>query len=331
MTRSITLGVLASAAALLTAQPSHSLEQPDHQQAEHLDLIGQVTGIGRTPVRVTVFSIDHPFTSSTETDLFGEFRFHALAPGNYTLSILKSGLGATRRTVVVTPGLADDKGVVRVAIAYDPSQAAGVSGGTISAAALAVPERARNKYRDSQKQLSKHDVDGARRSLNEAVQIAPRFTQAWNELGMIAYQLHDLDGAERYFRTALDGEPAAFEPAANLAGVLLSQGRFADSLEINQKALNARPNDALANVQAGIAYFGLGDYEHAEPALLQTIRVDPSHFSKPQLFLADIYLKRGDGPLALAALKDYVARHPDSADAARQRQRIAKLEELLAP
>ncbi len=149
-------------------------------------------------------------------------------------------------------------------------------------------------------------------------------------MGMIAYQLHDLAAAEQYFRTALAGEPSAFEPAANLAGVLLSQGHFADSLAVNQKALTARPNDALVNVQAGIAYFALGDYGHAEAALLQTIRVDPSHFSKPQLFLADIYLKRGNAAAALDALKDYVARHPDSADAEHQRQRIRQLEQLLA-
>lgn len=235
-----------------------------------------------------------------------------------------------RRTVVVTPSLADEKGVIRVTIAYDPSQAAGVSGGTISAAALAVPERARNKYRDSQKQLARHDVEAAKRSLHEAVEIAPRFTQAWNQMGMIAYQLHDLPAAEQYFRTALEGEPSAFEPAANLAGVLLSEGHFADSLAVNQKALTSRPNDALANVQAGIAYFALGDYDRAETALLQTIRVDPSHFSKPQLFLADIYLKRGNGAAALGVLKDYIARHPDSPDADHQRQRIRQLEQLLA-
>ena len=94
-------------------------------------------------------------------------------------------------------------------------------------------------------------------------------------------------------------EPSAFEPAANLAGVLLSEGKFEESLRVNQRALASRPADALANVQAGIAYFSLGDYDRAEAALLQTLRVNPSHFSKPQLFLADIYLHRGDGAAQL--------------------------------
>jgi Tfp pilus assembly protein PilF len=294
----------------------------------HLDLVGQVTGLGRRAARVTLFAIDEPFSATTETDL-AEFHFHDLAPGDYTVSVQKN-LGAIRRTVVVSPSLADRKGVVRVTIHYEAAEAAGVGGGTISKNSLSVPPKARDKYTESQKQLARHDVEGAKRVLKDAVDIDPQFTQAWNELGMIAYQTHDLPSAEQYFRTAIGAEPSAFEPAVNLAGVLLSQGKFEESLSVNQRALARRPNDALANVQAGIAYFALRDYDRAEAALLETLRVDPSHFSKPQLFLADIYLHRGDGAAAVEALKDYVARHPDSADAEHQRQRIQQLEKLLA-
>ncbi len=302
---------------------------PVDSARSRFDLIGQVTGAGRAPVKVTLFAIDQPYTAATETD-FGEFRFHDLAPGNYSVSVLKSGLGATRRTVVVSPSFADEKGVVRVTIAYQAAEAAGVSGGTISKNSLSVPDRARSKYTESQKRLARHDVEGARQSLQAAVDLAPQFTQAWNALGLIAYQTHDLPTAERYFRTASAVEPAAFEPAANLAGVLLSEGKFEESLAVNQGALAARPADALANVQAGIAYFALGDYDRAEAALTLTMRVDPSHFSKPQLFLADIYLRSGNGLAAAEVLKDYLARHPDAEDADRQRRRIRQIERALS-
>ncbi len=297
---------------------------------DRLDLVGEVTGAGRTILSVTLFGVDHPFTTSTETDFLGEFRFHALSPGTYTVSVLKNSLGATRRTVV-SPSLADQKGAVRVTIPFDPAAAAGVSGGTISKNSLSIPGRARRKYSESQKQLAKQDVEGATRSLHAALDLAPQFTQAWNALGMIAYQTHDLPEAERDFRTAIAVEPAAFEPNVNLGGVLLSEGKFAAALEVNQRALAQRPADALANVQAGIAFFALGDYDRAEPALLQALHADPAQFSKPQLFLADIYLRRGDAKAALAAIEDYVARHPDADDVERQRQRIRQLQKILVP
>lgn len=297
-------------------------------QPPRFDLIGQVTGIGRKAVQVTLFSVEEPFTSTTLTDPWGEFRFHAVRSGTYTVSVLKNSVGATRRTVVVSPGLADEKGAVRINIAYDAAEAAGHSGGVVSKNSLSVPQTARSKYTDAQKRLEKHDPEGAIRNLKEAVAIAPQFTQAWNALGMIAYQTHDLPAAEKYFRTAIAGEPNAFEPTANLAGVLLSQSKFKESLDYTQRALASRPTDPLANAQAGIAYFGLGDYAEAEAALLEALRVDPSHFSKPQLFLADVYLHRGDPAAAAEALKDYVARHPDAADAVHQRERIRQLNNL---
>jgi Tfp pilus assembly protein PilF len=297
----------------------------------HLELIGQVTGTGRAGMQVTLYAIEEPYASTTFTEAGGEFRFHAVPAGMYTLSAMKRSIGAVRRTVEVTPSLADTKGVVRVEIRYDPTEAAGVGGGTVSKNQLSVPNRARDKAEEAHRRLGKHDVEGAKRNLREAVAIAPQFAQAWNALGMIAYQTHDLALAEQYFRTALTAEPGAYEPLANLGGVLLTQSRFQESLDCNRRALSERPTDALANAQAGIAYFALEEYDHAEKALKEALRVDPSHFSKPQLFLADIYLHGGDLAAAAQALKDYLARHPDAPDADRQRERIRKWEQRQAP
>ena len=119
-----------------------------------------MTGVGRGRVQVTLFCVQEPFTSATLADPWGEFHFHALTPGDYTISVLKSSLGATRRTVVVGPG-ADEKGAIHIEIAYEAAEAAGVSGGIVSKNSLCVPARPRSKYEDAQKRLEKHDPEGA--------------------------------------------------------------------------------------------------------------------------------------------------------------------------
>lgn len=297
----------------------------------HWDLVGEIAGSGKGSVQVTLFAVEEPYNATAFSNVGGEFRFNALPAGMYTVSILKRRLGAVRRTVDVSPSLADNKGVVHVVIPYEPTEAAGVGGGTVSATLLTVPARAKDKAGAAQRLLSKHDVEGAKRSLKEAVELAPKFAQAWNALGMIAYQTHDLPAAEHFFRTAIAADSSATEASINLGGVLLSEGAYQESLVYNQRALISRPADPLANVQAGIAYFALEDYDRAEAALLQTVRVDPAHFSKPQLFLADIYLHRGNPAAAADQLKDYLARHPDAADVDRQRQRLRRLEQRPAP
>ena len=311
-------GVLGAAMLASAAEPEAKLE-----------LRGRVTGAGRARMmRVTLFSVETPYTASTLTDPGGEFRFHSLPAGTYTLSVVRRSLGEIRRTVVITAGLADRKGTVRVTIPYSASEAAASrTGAIVSKRQLSIPERAWNQFQDAQKHLAKHDVAGAQRILEKAVAGTPQFSAALNSLGVIAYQTGDNAKAEDYFRQALAADPVSFEAVVNLGGVLLSLGRLEEALRYNEQAVAERPKDALANAQAGMTYFELGEFDRAEPALAAAERADPAHYSKPQLFLAQIYQHRGDREAARRELQDYVARHPDDAGTEGVRRQIRQLAE----
>jgi Tfp pilus assembly protein PilF len=305
------------------------LAAADVQPPPKLVLLGQVTGSDDlTPsLNVALFGVDSPFTATTYTDEFGAFQFGSLAPGTYTVSVMRQSLGDIRRTVVVTESLADRKGRVHITIEYSAAEvAASRSGATVSRSQLSIPRGAWNKYSDALKRLAKPDVEAARRSLEQAVEIAPQFSAAWNRLGALSYQTHDYSKAEVYFRKALEADPDAFEPIVNLGGVLLNLGRPIEALPFNRKAQANRPQDPLANAQLGMNYYDLGEFDRAEPGLAAAERIDPSHFSRPQLYLARIYVRRGDRAAALVELNDYVARHPDAPDVSRLRRWIQELE-----
>ena len=55
-----------------------------------------------------------------------------------------------------------------------------------------------------------------------------------------------------------------------------------------------RPMDALANVQLGVNYVNLRKPDLAVKYLKEAKRLDPGHFSTPQLALYEIYLRSGD-------------------------------------
>ena len=59
---------------------------------------------------------------------------------------------------------------------------------------------------------------GALASLQRAVEIAPEFAAAWNNMGTIAYQSRNYLRAEECFREALSADPSAYEPLVNLEG-----------------------------------------------------------------------------------------------------------------
>ena len=105
----------------------------------------------------------------------------------------------------------------------------------------------------------------------------------------------------------------------------INLSKFEEALKYNLYAALTHPNDALANSQLGISYFYLDKLDLAQKYLTAAKRIDPAHFSHPQLTLAEIHLRRGDNAAAADALEDFLAHHPDYPTAARIRETIEKL------
>jgi Tfp pilus assembly protein PilF len=296
------------------------------------DLQGKITGASSLrSLRVNLFAVETPYVESTEVSRSGEFRFRSLAPGNYTVAVIRNGLGEVRRTVVVSAAVADLSGVVHATIPYTSSEAAAnPNGGVVSVHQLSIPGNASAKYADAQKRLAAHDPDGAVRNLEEAVALAPQFAAAWNALGVIAFQTGDDRRAETLFRKALAADPSAFEPLVNLGGVLLKKATLnkqapTEALPFNQRAVQDRPEDALANAQLGMNYFKLDQFDQAEQYLLAAKRLDPAQFYQPQIFLAEIYARRGNRKAAIKELEDVLAIRPDGPLSDSIRHNLAQL------
>jgi tetratricopeptide (TPR) repeat protein len=199
--------------------------------------------------------------------------------------------------------------------------------GRVTAGELRVGEKARREYEEAQKKLGRRDVEGAIAHLERALEVSPEFVAAWNQLGTIAYQTGKYKAAERYFRSALERDNQAYEPLVNLGGVLLTLGAVDEALEYNLAAVLSRPGDALANSQMGLSYFLAGNLELARRYLRQAKKLDPAHFSHPQLTLAEIAMRLNEKAEAVAELEDFLKRHPDAENAGRIRAGIEKLKE----
>jgi Tfp pilus assembly protein PilF len=293
-----------------------------------LELRGRISGAetGRW-FQVTVFSVESPYKDSEPVSSDGEFRFRSLTPGNYTVAVTGKDSSEIRRTVVVSAALADREGVIRTTIPYTSTQASNNGSGIVSVQQLALPKKASAWYADAQKRLADHDAAGATRDLMQAVELAPEYSAAWNALGVISFQSGDDLEAERFFRRAMQSDPGSFEASVNLGGVLLKKGWNGEALIYNQIAAQSRPQDALANAQLGMTYFQHGDFEQAERYLIAAKKLDPAHFTQPQLFLAEIFIRRGDRAGAARELEELLLLRPDSPTAETIRRELRKLQD----
>jgi tetratricopeptide (TPR) repeat protein len=278
-----------------------------------------------TRAAVSLHGTATPFTTSTEADDTGRFTFKKLDPGTYTLAIFVASRGEARQTIEVGPASADGYGRVNLTIHLKDDDFVTDQlrrRHAVSARQLTIPDKALRAYVDAQKDLERHDTTAAVKHLEQAVELAPQFSAAWNNLGTIAYQTRRWQRAEECFRQSLEQDPTSFEPLVNLGGVLVTAHRLDEALDYNVRAVLTRPNDALANSQLGMVYFELGQFDQAVKYLERARQTDPAHFSHPQLFLAEIHLRRGEKREAADVMEDFLSHHPDYPQADKVRQNI---------
>ena len=273
---------------------------------------------------VSLHAVASPFVTSTLAGPNGGFRFRNIEAGAYTVSVYVPRRGETRMTINVGPGTADKKGRVVIKIdthgeALNREQAV-----TVSARALKISDRARREHEEASRKVARRDFEGAIACLRRAVEIEPRFAAAWNHLGTIAYQTQRHREAEGYFRKGIEVDPDAYEPVVNLGGVLINLGNLDEAWKYNVEAVLRRPNDALAQSQLGMTYIMLNKLELAEKHLLLARKLDPGHFSHPQLHLAEVYFRRKDLLRAAEQLDEFLRHHPDWPTAAKMRETIEK-------
>ncbi|MBM3792085.1 MAG: tetratricopeptide repeat protein [Acidobacteria bacterium] len=270
-----------------------------------------------------------PFSTGTRADHRGEFRFKKIAPGTYNLIVKVPRTGEIRKTIEVGPSSADSRRRVVVSFRMERSPQS-EQDHTVPVVRLAIPEQAVREYRRAWACLAKNDVEEAVLRLRKAVEIAPQFVEAWNQLGTIAYTSGRYSEAEGCFTKALERDPEAYEPLVNLGGTLLALDRLEESWTLNQKAVRMRPDDPLAHSQLGQSLYFLGRLDEAEAPLRQAKSLDPGHFTLPQLVLAAICQRRGDLAGAARELEEFLHHHPDSARAPRVRAELEAVRRRLA-
>jgi len=274
---------------------------------------------------VWLYGATSAFSSSTLSDPGGRFHFGGILPGSYTLTVITAAHGEWRETIDVGPGSADDRGRVNVHVRIDGAKTLDDHRDIVSASELSIPAAAWKEYEKSEQRLSRRDAEGAVAHLQRATEIAPQFAVAWNGLGTIAYHAQRYAQAEQYFRRGLAANPGEYAPLVNLGGVLLNLGRYQEAWSYNMLAVSRQPNDALAHSQLGMACAALNKLAAAEGELREAIRLDPRHFTNPQLTLADVYERTNRRGEAADMLEQFLQIHPDYGNAAKLRERIAVL------
>lgn len=145
----------------------------------------------------------------------------------------------------------------------------------------------------------------------------------YRRLGMPDQELRSLMGW-------VDAAPTSPQAYLALGEYYRRNGDPANALAHYQQATALAPGNVTAHTSLASAYQQLGQLPNAQAELLAAVSIHPGDTSL-QMRLADLYRRGGDLGSAIATYQNVIQQEPNSANALRASQQIARLQQQLNP
>jgi Flp pilus assembly protein TadD len=279
---------------------------------------------------------------TTYTDTSGNFEFHNLAPGAYYIGVTKEGFEPVHQVVEIFNNFNNYSVTVFLSkpTVEFRDKPAGVDAADPDIVDLNqmkenFPKKAVQDYEKALDEKQKGKLESAVKFLEEAIQIAPTFFHAHNNLGIVYQMLKRFPDAEREYKRSHELSAKTERPLVNLGSLYIeeskenrdkeAQGKLLDqALDSLEEAVKLNPRSAVGYFLLGQANYQSSFFEEAETAFKKTLDLDP-RISSARLMLAnvDVKLERWDD--VLANIDAYLKENPKASDRASVEQMRARI------
>jgi tetratricopeptide (TPR) repeat protein len=218
-----------------------------------------------------------------------------------------------------------------------------VKGQTLSASTYMAPKEATKAYEKGLAAEKKGELANAQKYFGKAVEIYPKYANAWYQLGTVLKKEHEKDAAHAAFTRAASIDAKFLPPylslalmayeAENWTSVLELTGHILDMDPLNHVAGYVWDLDPLNYTEAyfynAVANYKLKKFADAERSGLKAEQVDlPTRFPQLHLLLAEIFARKNDYAIAISETQTYLELVPHAKDADQIRERLATWEKL---
>lgn len=187
-----------------------------------------------------------------------------------------------------------------------------VAGGKISAADFYQRTPASQKLFDqAQVALNKKEYPQAITLFRQVVDADEKDYQAWTSLGAAYTKQEKLGDAERALRRAMSAKPDFLLAQMNLGRLLFTQKNYEAAIEPLTKAVEADPKSAEANYLLGESYLQIKKGSKAVGYLKEAIKLDPTGMAQVHLRLATLYRGAGLKDRAVAEYEQFLSKQPN--------------------
>jgi Tetratricopeptide repeat len=218
-----------------------------------------------------------------------------------------------------------------------------IQGMTISATPYNAPKDARKNYEKGVEALKSRDDVHARQYFEKAVQIYPKFANAWFQLGRLLQKSNETAAARAAYTQATNSDTKFLPPYLSLSYFAYDAKDWPELLNLTGHILALDPLNyarvkgyildldsfdyAEAYFYNSVANFNLNNIEEAEKSGLKAAYLDVRpRFPQLHLLLADIFIRKRDGARAATELQTFLDLVPHASNAEELREQIANLQ-----
>jgi len=208
---------------------------------------------------------------------------------------------------------------------------AGIQGLTASATSGQAPKTARKAYEKGLNAVKKNKPDQAEQEFRKAVQLYPKYAEAWYELGKtLEHREHDPEAREAY-ASALAADSKYVYPYQQLYQMALREQNWKDLSDKTDQLLHLDPYEfPAAYYFNALAHLQLKEYDAAEKSAHQAVEADRKQANpRTHYLLGAILIQKKNWTEAAASFHAYLKAAPNATDKAQVEKTLVQLDQQI--
>jgi tetratricopeptide (TPR) repeat protein len=203
-----------------------------------------------------------------------------------------------------------------------------VDGLTVSVTSALAPKDARKAYEKAHEALLRKNPDDAQRDLEKAVELYPKYSSAWFELGALNEQRDHFEEARKDYQQAIANEPRLLAPYQRLSWLWLRDSKWQELADQTIQWLKLDPaNSPEAYYLNSVANLQLQHFDVAEQQVREAIKLDAAGKNPRAHYVLGLALAQEHKYADSAdSLRTFLMASPEAKDADTVRQQLSQVE-----
>ncbi len=207
---------------------------------------------------------------------------------------------------------------------------ANVEGVTISAVSMMAPKDAKKAFEKGRELLKKEKDAEAQKEFDKAVQIYPKYSTAWFQLGLLKEKQNDVAGARKDYAQALAADPKYLNPYHQLMGISWKEKNWQETADTTKRLIGLDPVDYPdAFFYNAVANYYLKNYDEAEKSAREAQKLDTAnHMPQTSQVLGAVLTEKQDYAGAAEQIKKYLTFLKPGEEADKMKNQLMELEKV---